>query len=161
MRRLLLLLALAPGCFEDAPDLDPADDGMVEGSSDEAGDLESSSEWSSSSGGELSWEDAYGPCEVAEDCPIIPGDDGLVATEVRCFQGTCSPKCGDTNVTACPGYVALSGDGYYPIACGSTGFCSVEHPWSEEDSGWCPEGMLRGDPNATPPLGCVWDPSND
>lgn len=158
MRRLLLLLAIAPGCFTDAP---PVDDAVAEESSDEAGDSESSSEGSSSSGGALSWEDAYGPCEVDEDCPLVPGDDGEFGENPRCVQGTCAIRCADASgggYPACPGYLLTERDGPEadPIAC-QDGYCTIQFDPYGEGYG-CPDGMGTSETMTVPDLDCVWEP---
>jgi hypothetical protein len=157
MRRLALVsLLTAPACFTDAPSLDEA----VEGSSSESdsGGLEESEGGSSSSGGEVDWMDAYGPCDVDSDCELVPGDHGDVVPGYapKCWQGTCAQKCTDSNAE-CPGYFeteATTEPGtQIPFLC-TDGWCSVTV--DPGDRMGCPEGMYPGNDGASPDLGCVW-----
>lgn len=90
MRRLLLLLVFAPGCFEDAPALDEAT--AEESSSSGAGGSESdevgSSDGEESSSTGESLVPLYGVCERDEDCE---GGTELALEDVgvSCVASTC------------------------------------------------------------------------
>lgn len=160
MRRVVALCLLLGGCFEDAPPVDDVGDGAMDESSSEAGD----SEGSSSSGGEpVDPLDAYGPCEVDTDCPLVPGDEGEVGESPRCVAGTCAIRCAQAPFSdgVCPGYYEFRGtppDTFYPIVCGDDGYCTITRDPHNPGPGACPDGMGEGDIETVPDIACMWLP---
>lgn len=162
MRALLAILMLVPGCFDEAP---PVDDDEGIAADDDASDESSSDDASesSSSGGEpLSWRDAYGPCDVDAECPLIPGDDGEYGESPRCVQGTCTIRCADASGggdMACPGYTLrepATPQSPRAIIC-QDGYCTIQFdPFGPGSA--CPEGMSPSDTVTVPDLDCVWEP---
>lgn len=164
MRRLAIVsLLTAPACFTEAPGLDEAQEGSS--SESDSGGLEESEGGSSSSGEPVDPLDAYGPCEVDADCPLIPGDEGEVGESPRCVEGTCAIRCAQAahSNQVCPGYDTYKsppGTQYpsYPILCGSDGYCTIVDSLDLNDPGPCPDGMLNDGHETIPELACMWEP---
>jgi hypothetical protein len=160
MRRLLLVLAIVPGCFADAPPVDDEDDGIA--AEDDAADGDDGSsddgEASSSAGEPADPLDAYGPCEIDSDCPLIPGDKGDIGENPRCVQGTCTIRCAQASFSSgvCPGYYDFQVDTFYPILCNDDGYCTIVRDPYDPGPGTCPEGMVNGETQTVPDLACVW-----
>jgi hypothetical protein len=159
MRRYALLLLLLPGCLTDAP---PVDDVVAEeDSSSDGGESEGGEESSSSGDVPADPLDAYGPCDVDADCPLIPGDKGELGESPRCVLGTCAIRCAQAAHPdqACPGWYDLQGEfnssTVYTLGCNDDGYCTIFRDYVYPYSG-CPDGMISGDTQTVPDLSCVW-----
>lgn len=160
MRSAVLVAALCCGCFQEAP---PVDDVVADDdSSSDGGESEDGEESSSSGDAPADPLDAYGPCEVDTDCPLIPGDDGEVGESPRCVQGTCAIRCAQAAhpSSVCPGnlmFAPLNEPGAItPILCGSGGYCTVVIDPYAESGTHCPDGMFNDGSETIPELACMW-----